>query len=146
MGGLGLLCFEIQGQRYYVGWADANNMENGIREQIVAQFTQTGRTLLEMCTSDTHYNPVKPRNRQGYYQFGLMSGAQKAIEWYMKLAQKVDDAIKPSHYQRVQSDTSLLLMGPRIFEHYSNAMDRSMNLVKVFMIGSAALFFTTLMV
>lgn len=146
MGGLGLLCLEIQDLRYYVGWADANNMENGIREKVVAQFTQTGRTLLEMCTSDTHYNPVKPRNSQGYYQFGLMSGAQKAIKWYMKLAQKADDTIKPSHYERVQSDTSLLLMGPRIFEHYSRAMDRSMNLVKIFMIGSAALFLTTLMV
>ena len=64
----------------------------------------------------------------------------------MKLAQKADDAIKPSHYERVQSDTSLLLMGPRIFEHYSRAMDRSMNLVKIFMIGSVALFLTTLMV
>ena len=146
MGGLGLLCFEIQDSRYYIGWADANNMENGIREQVVAQFTQTGRTLLEMCTSDTHYNPVKPRNRQGYYQFGLMSGAQKAIKWYMELARKADETIKSSHYEISQSDTNLLLMGPRIFEHYSRAMDRSMNLVKMFMIGSVALFLTTLLV
>jgi putative membrane protein len=38
MGGLGIMCLKIKNQKYFLGWADANNMENGIREKIVKNF------------------------------------------------------------------------------------------------------------
>lgn len=146
MGGMGLLCFGVNGSRYYVGWADSNNMENGIRESVVGEFTKTRRNLLEICTSDTHYNPVKPKNRHGYYQFGLVAGKEKVARWYLKMAEEADEAVSPSSFEIAESGTKLLLMGSRIFEHYSRAMDRSMNLVKIFMTGCAALFLSTLFV
>ena len=142
-GGLGLICIRIKQSRYYIGWADANNMENGVREQVVGAFTKTGRNLLEMCTSDTHYNPVKPKNRHGYYQFGLMSETEQICKWYLELARKADSAASRCSYDIMRSHTRMMLMGSRIFETYSRAMDRSMNLVKVFMIGCTALFLTT---
>ena len=146
MGGLGLMCLGINGTRYYVGWADANNMENGARESVVAEFLKTGRNLLEVCTSDTHYTPVKAKNRNGYYQLGLMSGNERLAEWFLGLAGRVDGVVAPSRFEISETDTSLLLMGSRIFEHYSRAMDRSMNLVKIFMIGCSALFLSTVLV
>ena len=146
MGGLGMLCLGINGSRYYIGWADANNMQNGTREKVVAEFTKTGRTLLDICTSDTHYTPVKAKNRNGYYQLGLMSGDRRLSEWFLNLAQDADVRVSPAKFDISETDTSLLLMGSKIFEHYSRAMDRSMNLVKIFMIGCSALFLTTLLV
>lgn len=146
MGGLGLMCLVVNNTKYYIGWADANNMENGTREKVVAEFAKSGRTLLEICTSDTHYTPVKAKNRNGYYQLGLMSGEQKISEWFMDLAQKADGQVKLLKFHISETQTSLLLMGSRIFEYYSRAMDRSMNLVKIFMIGCSALFLTTLLV
>ena len=65
MGGLGVVCLKINDKKFFLGWADANNMENGVREKIVANFAKQGRQLLEICTSDTHYAPVKARNRNG---------------------------------------------------------------------------------
>ena len=63
MGGLGVICLRINDKRYYIGWADANNMENGVREQIIEHLTSKGHTMLEICTSDTHFSRVKVRNR-----------------------------------------------------------------------------------
>ena len=146
MGGLGLMRLDINGSRYYVGWADANNMENGARESVVAEFLKTGRSLLEMCTSDTHYTPVKAKSRNGYYQLGLMSGNERLAKWFLGLAERVDGGVEQSGFEISETDTSLLLMGSTIFEHYSGAMDRSMNLVKVFMIGCSALFLSTVLV
>lgn len=146
MGGLGMLCLGVNGSRYYIGWADANNMQNGTREKVVAEFTKTGRTLLDICTSDTHYTPVKAKNRNGYYQLGLMSGDRRLSEWFLDLAREADVRVSPSKFDISETDTSLLLMGSKIFENYSRAMDRSMNLVKIFMIGCSALFLTTLLV
>ena len=31
MGGIAVLCLELNNKKYFVGWADANNMENGVR-------------------------------------------------------------------------------------------------------------------
>ena len=146
MGGLGMLCLGVNGSRYYMGWADANNMQNGTREKVVAEFTKTGRTLLDICTSDTHYTPVKAKNRNGYYQLGLMSGDSRLSGWFLDLAQEADVRVSPSKFDISETDTSLLLMGSKMFENYSRAMDRSMNLVKIFMIGCSALFLTTLLV
>ena len=146
LGGLGLLCLAVNGSRYYIGWADANNMKNGSRERVVAEFTKTGRTLLDICTSDTHYAPVKAKNRNGYYELGLMSGDDRLAEWFLGLAGKADGRVEQSKFEISDVDTDLLLMGSRVFENYSRAMDRSMNLVKIFMIGCAALFFSTVLV
>ena len=70
MGGLGITCLKINNKKYFLGWADANNMENGIREKVIEKFSNSGYNLLEICTSDTHYAAVKARNRNGYYQLG----------------------------------------------------------------------------
>ena len=44
--------------------------------------------LLEICTSDTHYAPVKARNRNGYYQLGLITSADKLSKWFLEIAKK----------------------------------------------------------
>jgi len=77
MGGLGIVCLKINDKKYFLGWADANNMENGVREKIIENFANNDYQLLEICTSDTHYAPVKARNRNGYYQLGLITSADK---------------------------------------------------------------------
>ncbi|HIE46283.1 MAG TPA: DUF2070 family protein, partial [Nitrosopumilus sp.] len=86
MGGLGIVCFKINEKKYFLGWADSNNMENGIREKIIDNFSKKDYQLLEICTSDTHYAAVKPRNRNGYYQLGLITSADKLSKWFLDIA------------------------------------------------------------
>ena len=72
-GRIATLCLEINDKKYFLGWADANNMENGVREQIVTHFANNGYELIEICTSDTHYTASGARNRNGYFQLGMLS-------------------------------------------------------------------------
>jgi putative membrane protein len=65
MGGLGIICLKLNEKKYFLGWADANNMENGVREKITEIFAKKDYQLLEICTSDTHYAPVKPEIETG---------------------------------------------------------------------------------
>ena len=83
MGGLGIVCLKINEKKYFLGWADANNMENGVREKIIDLFEKRDLQLIEICTSDTHYAPVKARNRNGYYQLGLITSADKLAKWFL---------------------------------------------------------------
>lgn len=144
MGGLGIVCLKINGKKFFLGWADANNMENGVREKIVENFAKQGYQLLEICTSDTHYAPVKARNRNGYYQLGLITGAEKLSKWFLEIANNAESKTKSAKFEILENETDVKIMGPGIYEDYSKALDNSLKITKGFMIGSVVLFVITL--
>ena len=144
MGGLGIICLKINGERYYVGWADANNMENGVREKITEAFAGSGRRLLEICTSDTHYAPVKARNRNGYYHLGLITGADRLSEWFLQIAKSAESDIAAARFEILENETDVKVMGQGIYDDYSKALDNSLRITKGFVIGGVALFVTSL--
>jgi len=144
MGGLGLICLKIRDKKYFLGWADANNMENGVREKIVKNFSDKNYNLLEICTSDTHFARVKARNKNGYYQLGLITGADKLSEWMLEIAKRAENKITAAKYEILENQTEVKIMGQGIFEDYSKALDNSLKITKGFMIGSVLLFLTSL--
>jgi putative membrane protein len=144
MGGLGIMFLKIKDQKYFLGWADANNMENGIREKIVQNFADKNYNLLEICTSDTHFAQVKARNKNGYYQLGLITAADKLSNWLLEIAEKAEKEMSTAKYEILENQTEVKIMGQEIYEDYSKALDNSLKITKGFMIGCAGLFLTSL--
>jgi len=144
MGGLGIICLKINDKKYFIGWADANNMENGIREKIVENFAKSDYNLLEICTSDTHYAPVKARNRNGYYQLGLITDSEKLSKWFLGIAKIAETKTTTAKYEILENQTYVKIMGQGIFEDFSKALDNSLKISKGFMIGAVCLFITSL--
>lgn len=144
MGGLGVICLEINNKKYFIGWADANNMENGVREKIVENFSSNNYQLLEICTSDTHYAPVKARNKNGYYQLGLMTSPDKLSGWLTEIAKMADANMCTAKYEILENQTDVKIMGHSIFEDYSRALDNALKITKICAIGSVVLFFSTM--
>jgi len=144
MGGLGIMCLKIKDKKYFLGWADANNMENGVREKIVQSFADKNYNLLEICTSDTHFAQVKARNKNGYYHLGLITSADKLSKWLLEIAKRAESEIGVAKYEILENHTEVKVMGQGIYEDYSKALDKSLKITKGFMIGSAGLFLTSL--
>ena len=139
-GGIAVLCLEINDKKYFLGWADANNMENGVRETIVKHFADNGSELIEICTSDTHYTASGARNRNGYHQLGVLSKPPELSNWYFDLAQKAESKIKEGSFEVLEHQTNVKVMGPTIFSDYSKIMDKTMNITKYCLIADAGLF------
>ena len=144
MGGLGIVCLKINEKKYFIGWADANNMENGVREKIVENFKKREYQLLEICTSDTHYAPVKARNRQGYYQLGLITSADKLSKWFFQIARSSETKMSLAKFEILENETKVQVMGQDIYQDYSKALDNSLKITKVFVIGGVLFFITSL--
>jgi putative membrane protein len=142
MGGLGILCLKINEKKYFLGWADANNMENGIREKIISSFAKRDYQLIEICTSDTHYAPVKARNRNGYYQLGLITSADKLSKWFFEIAKNAETNMIAAKFEILENEASVKVMGQSIYQDYSKALDNSLKITKGFVIGGV-IFFTT---
>ena len=139
-GGIAVLCLEINNKKYFLGWADANNMENGVREIIVKHFENNGCELIEICTSDTHYTASGARNRNGYHQLGVLSKPPELSNWYFDLAKQAEEKIKESTFEVLGHQTDVKVMGPTIFSDYSKIMDKTMNITKYCLIADAGLF------
>jgi len=144
MGGLGIICLKINDKKYFIGWADANNMENGVREKIVENFAKVDYNLLEICTSDTHYAQVKARNKNGYYQLGLITNSEKLSKWFLDIAKNAETKTTSAKYEILENQVDVKIMGRGIFEDFSKALDNSLKISKAFMIGGVCLFITSL--
>ena len=144
MGGLGIICLKINDKKYFLGWADSNNMENGVREKIIDIFAKRDYQLLEICTSDTHYAPVKPRNRNGYYQLGLITSAEKLAKWFFEIAKSAENNTVSAKFEILENESTVKVMGQGIYEDYSKALDNSLKITKGFVIGCVILFVTSL--
>ena len=134
------MCLELNNKKYFLGWADANNMENGVREQIVKHFADNGYELIEICTSDTHYTASGARNRNGYFQLGMLSKPNDLANWYLDLAKTAEAKIKEGTFEVLEHQTNVKVMGPTIFSDYSKIMDKTMNITKWCLLADAGLF------
>ena len=143
-GGIGILCLEINSKKYYLGWADANNMENGVREQVVEHFSNNGYDLIEICTSDTHYTSSGVRNKNGYFQLGIITKPNIIANWYLHLAKQAEKNVQAGKFEILENQSDVKVMGPSIFESFSTCLDNALRITKGVLIGGLTLFITTI--
>lgn len=143
-GKIAILCMKIGDEKFFLGWADANNMQNGLREEITNHFSKNGYNLLEICTSDTHYKSRNARNKHGYFEFGSLAKADDAKSWFLSLARKADQNVSSASFEFLEQETSVKVMGAKQFDDYSKALDRAMRMTQGFLVGTTAFFFYTM--
>ncbi len=140
--GLAVLVISIRGKNYAIGWADSNNMENGLRDHVVSKASR-GITILELCSSDTHSTSGK-RTREGYFALGTTSNADDIAEAYSQLCAKAVERTAKSTFELSTAQSTIKVMGQKQFEDYSSALDRSMNVTKIFVAITVATYIAML--
>ena len=120
-------------QQYAIGWVDSNNIKNGLREYVIQSLDQNGINMLEICSSDTHENSGF-RTSEGYFPFGQITKFEAIADYYRKLTELAHKKLEVSHYKILSIESIVKVMGENQFEDYSNALDKAMNLTKLFLI------------
>jgi putative membrane protein len=131
-GQLGILTISIKGKEYVLCWCDSNNMKNGIREKIISKLISGGHNVIEICTSDTHSTSGK-RNTKGYYTLGDITKEEKIINMFLKLAKLSKESISESTFEIYKSESKVMVMGNDQFDDYSNALEKSFKVTKIFL-------------
>jgi len=139
-GGIGILCLAFDQRKYFLCWADANNMENGVREKIVTHLKNNGYELVEMFTSDTHSTTMGVRNRNGYYELGSVTKSERLSNWCLSIAKQAEKNIAPGKFEILENSAKVRIMGSGIFEHLSRALDNSLKVTQGFMILCTGIF------
>jgi putative membrane protein len=141
-GGLAVLLLSIDNKNYVIGWADSNNMENTARDYLVSKINSNA-TMLEICSSDTHSTSGK-RTREGYFALGTTTSLDKIATAYTQLCSKAAEMAAESAFELACAQSAIKLMGKKQFEDYSSALDRSMNVTKIFVTITVASFIAML--
>lgn len=144
-GGLAVLAIKVNQQTYAIGWADSNNIENHVRNYVLTQLYSRGLNMVEICTSDTHYTSGK-RTKQGYYPLGSMTDVKEILAQYEELTSRSFDDPKECSFSHLSVDSEIKVMGKGQFDDYSKALDRSMNLTKIFLAISGSVAFSMLLI
>lgn len=135
--GISVVALRINGNDYTIGWADANNMENALRDRIVSAVA--GMKMLEVCTSDTHATSGK-RTREGYFALGTASSQDAIANAYSDMCVAASSRLEPATFETLLASSKVKVMGEKQFEDYSAALDRSMNITKGFIGMTLAVF------
>jgi len=144
-GKIAVMCLKIGDEKFYLGWVDSNNMQNGLREHIANHLSKNGYNLLEVCTSDTHYKAREARNKHGYFEFGSLAKFDDISAWFLQLASEAERTLSPSSFELLEQETRVKVMGDKQFEDYSKSLDRAMRITQGFLIGTTILFLYTLL-
>jgi putative membrane protein len=144
-GKVAIMCLKIGDEKFFLAWADANNMLNGLREDIANHFSKNGYNFLEICTSDTHYKARTAKNKHGYFEFGSLSKSTDVISWFMDLAKKAEQTTTVSSYDLLQSETNVKVMGGNQLEIYSKSLDNAMRITQAFLLITTGFFIYTLL-
>src|ERR671918_1326428 len=140
---LEVLVLSIDKKNYAIGWADSNNMENTARDYIVSKINSNA-TILEICSSDTHSTSGK-RTREGYFALGTTTNLNKIATAYIHLCSKAAEmAAEESAFEFGCAQSTIKVMGKKQFEDYSSALDRSVNVTKIFIAITVASFIAML--
>ena len=144
-GGLAVLVLSIDNKNYVIGWADSNNMENTARDYIVSKINNNSNatTMLEICSSDTHSTSGK-RTREGYFALGTTTNLDKIATAYIQLCSKAAEMAAESAFELAFAQSAIKVMGKKQFEDYSSALDRSVNVTKIFVAITVAGFIAML--
>lgn len=130
--GLSIFLIEILNKQYVIGWADSNNMKNGLREHIIRKLEGKGVHILDICTSDTHENSGF-RTSEGYYPLGEITSFDDITNMFTELLAAVQKNMIQTEYRILEIKSLIKVMGKNQFEHYSKALNKSMNLTKLFL-------------
>lgn len=129
--GMSVMTIKVNDKSFAIGWADSNNMAKGLREHVLEHLAANNISMLEVCTSDTHYTSGKARNLTGYFTFGSLSSPDAVSRWYLEMAKRANERADNASYEATRTLSEVKIMGIEQFSDYSNALDRALNITKV---------------
>ncbi|MEM2759562.1 MAG: DUF2070 family protein [Nitrososphaerales archaeon] len=144
--GMGVMAIKVNGKLFVIGWVDGNNMERNLREKISEYLASNAIHMLEICTSDTHYTSGRARNLAGYFTFGSLTSFDTIVKWYLGMANKAIERLANASYEVSHARSTVKVMGEKQFSDYSNALDRALNITKVSLAITFAVFIAMLVV
>ncbi|MBS58073.1 MAG: hypothetical protein CL735_04855 [Chloroflexi bacterium] len=125
--GIGLVLFEINKKYYGLLSVDANNIALGFRDKILSE----NDDIIDVCTTDTHFNAAKVMNSLGYTPFGGESSVKEIRKIIENLRDAAEKSMTKSNFVIKRNKNSYKVFGSALLDDYSVGLDRLFTIAKI---------------
>tara|TARA_B100001750_G_scaffold141820_1_gene113100 strand:- start:2524 stop:4320 length:1797 start_codon:yes stop_codon:yes gene_type:complete len=137
--GIGMVLFEIKSKTYGIVSVDANNIALGFRDDVLSEIDD----VIDICTTDTHFNAAKVMNSLGYTPFGGESSVKEIKKVIKKLQIAAEKSMIKSDFVIKRNKNSYKVFGSALLDDYSVGLDRLFMIAKI---GGVSTFLIILLV
>ena len=125
--GIGMVLFEINNKMYGIVSVDANNVALGFRDEVLSEIDD----VIDICTTDTHFNAAKVMNSIGYTPFGGESSVKEISKVIKTLRIAAEKSMVKSNFVVKRNKNSYKVFGSALLDDYSVGLDRLFNIAKI---------------
>ncbi|MEM3403613.1 MAG: DUF2070 family protein [Nitrososphaeria archaeon] len=119
-GGISCLFFMISDESYVLYSIDSNNALNQLKLDLERELNKIKVSLLEICTTDSHFSSGKMGTAKGYYALGELSDYKTLIKKLTDLAVKASIETKSSSFKITYYLSDVKTLGQTQIDLYSN--------------------------
>ena len=120
--GICLMVFEIDGISHSLISFDSNNASMGFREKLLEQIKDVN--IIEVCTTDTHFNAAKVMNENGYDALGEVTKADETASTLNALIKAASSRMVESDFRISGIETEVKVVGGKLLSDFSVALDK----------------------
>ena len=138
--GIALLMVRKEGVRSVLVLADANNSVPGLRAKIEGALEESGYSLVEFCTSDSHSLAARGLTvERGYEALGEATPTQSIADLVVKLARLAESRLAPAQYGSAKTTSRVRVFGSGALEEFAAITQASSKLSRrYFWLAAAA--------
>jgi len=125
--GIGMVLFEINNKMHGIVSVDANNVALGFRDEVLSEIDD----VIDICTTDTHFNAAKVMNSIGYTPFGGESSVKEISKVIKTLRIEAEKSMIKSNFVVKRNKNSYKVFGAALLDDYSVGLDRLFNIAKI---------------
>jgi putative membrane protein len=119
--GICAIVFEIDGTLHSLVSFDSNNASIGFREKLLEQIKDVD--VIEVCTTDTHFNAAKVMNENGYDALGGITKIDDVSSTLNKLIKIASSKMVESDFMISGIETEVKVVGGKLLSDFSAALD-----------------------
>jgi putative membrane protein len=121
--------------------ADANNALSSVRKIILRNLQTCNINLIDLTTSDTHFNATKVRNLRGYFLLGEKTPQEHLADTITNICLNLRKSLEPVRASIKVWNNYVKVIKPSIYSDFNDIIQKSINTLKV---GSLAIIFSVI--
>lgn len=121
--GIGVMLFEIMGTSYALISFDANNVHLGFRQKVLDHIKENV-DVIEICTTDTHFNAAKVMNPHGYSALGELTQVGEIADILKELIKRAFSRMVQSDFKVSGVETEVKVVGEKLLDDFSVMLDK----------------------
>ena len=143
--GIGLLMVETDRKSVLV-LADANNAVPGLREAAAKALSESGYSMIEFCTSDSHNLAARGLTvARGYEALGEETPTESIVRAVVSLAKLAEGRLSRAKYVSGKITSRMKLFGAQSLEEFAGITQSSSSFGSAYLKGAAVTFGITLL-